>query len=119
MSADALSKVPDANHASAITADQFTLVGVNDNVINRSPVHVVALQGAGASVPDLDSPVLRACNHPFAFAMECDTGDVAGVTFEGHHWVGVGGLDIIEFDIVVSAGGEKTLVGSDAQAIDL
>ena len=50
----------------------------------------VALFAAGACVPDLDSAILRAGNHPFAFAVEADTSDVALVTLEGKHRVWVG-----------------------------
>jgi hypothetical protein len=117
--ADTFSEIPDANHASAITADQLTLVGVNHNIIDSSTVNVVALQGTSASIPNLDSPILRACNHPFALTVECDARDIAGVTFEGHHGVGVGGLDVIELDIVVTTGGEEALIGGDAETIDL
>lgn len=41
------------------------------------------------------------------------------MTFEGHHGVGVGGLNVIELDIVVTAGGKEAFIGSDAETIDL
>lgn len=119
MSADALTKIPDADHASAITANQLTLVWVNDNVVDGGAVNIVALQSSSASIPNLHSTVLRACDHPLALAVECDTSDVTCVPFEGHHGVGVGGLNVIELDIVVTAGGKETLIGSDTKAIDL
>jgi len=114
-----LSEIPNANHASAITADQLTLVRVNYNVIYCSSVNVVALQGTGASIPDFDSPIFGACYHPLAFTVECDTSDVVGVTFEGHHRVRVGGLDVIELDISVTGGSKEALIRSDAEAINL
>lgn len=51
--------------------------------------------------------------------MECDAGDVASVAFEGHNGVGVSGLDIEEFDIVVAGSSKEALVWCDAKAIDL
>ena len=85
-------QVPDSNIAALIAADQLSLVGVNDNVIDATVLSmiVVALFAAGACVPDLDSAILRAGNHPFAFAVEADTSDVALVTLEGKHRVWVG-----------------------------
>lgn len=119
MRADALTQVPNADHASAITADQLALVGVDDDVVDSSFVRVVALEAAGTSVPHLDGAVLRASDHPLALAVERDASDVVGVTLEGHDRVGIGGLDIVELDIVVARSREESLVGSDAQAIDL
>lgn len=92
---------------------------MNDDVIDGSSVDVVALQATGTSIPDLYSSVLRAGDHPFPFAVECDSRDVACVTFEGHHRVGVSGLDVEELDIIVTRSGKESLIRGDAQAIDL
>lgn len=119
MRADALTQVPDADHASAITTDQLTLVGVNNDVVDRRTMNVVALKAAGTSVPDLDGTILGAGDHPFALTVECDASDVVGVALKGHDRVGVGGLDIVELDIVVACSSKESLIGSDAQAIDL
>lgn len=119
MGADALAQVPDADHASAIAADELALVGVDDHVVDGSSVDVVTLETAGAGVPDLDSSILRAGDHPLALAVESNASDVVGVTLEGHHWVGVGGFDVVEPDIAVACGCKVALVGSDAEAIDL
>lgn len=51
--------------------------------------------------------------------MEPDTGDIVGVAFELQDRVGVGRLDIVEFDGGVAGGREETLIGGDTQAIDL
>jgi hypothetical protein len=68
---------------------------MNDDIVDGSSVDVIALQTARACIPDLDSAVLGAGDHPLAFAMECDTGDVVGVALECHHRVGVCRLNII------------------------
>ena len=51
--------------------------------------------------------------------MEGDAGDVIGVAFEGDDRVGVGGLDVVEFDVVAACGGEVFLVRRDAEAVYL
>lgn len=92
---------------------------MNDDVIDGSSVEVVALQATGTSIPDLHSPIFRAGDHPLSFTVECDSRDVACVTFEGHHGVGISGLDIEELDIIVTRSGKESFIRSDAQAIDL
>jgi hypothetical protein len=77
-----LAQVPDADGASAVTADELALVRVDDDVIDGGAVVVVALNGAGADVPYLDGAVLGACNHPLALAMESDGSDVGRVALE-------------------------------------
>lgn len=115
----ALTQVPDANHAPAITTNQFSLVGVDDDVIDRELVSVVALKAATADIPDFDGAVLGASDHPFALAVECDSGDVTGVTLKSHQWVRVARLGVKQLDIVVARNGEIFLVGGDAESIDL
>jgi len=51
--------------------------------------------------------------------VEGDAGDVVGVAFEGDDWVGISGLDVVEFDVVAARGGEVFLVGRDAEAVYL
>lgn len=119
MRADTLTQVPNADYPSAITADQLALVGMDDDVVDCSFVRVVALEATSTSVPHLDGAVLGASDHPLALTVKRDTSDVGGVTLEGHDRVGVGGLDIVELDIVVACGRKEALVGGNAQAIDL
>lgn len=119
MRADTLSQVPDTHHAGAITTDQLALVGMDDDVIDGSSVDIVALETTSASIPHLNRPVLGAGDHPFALTVECDAGDVAGVTLKGHDRVGIGGLDVVELNIVVASSGKEALVRGDAEAIDL
>lgn len=119
MNALALTQVPDADHATTITTDQFSLVGVDNDVIDRELVSVVALKAAAADVPDLDGAVLGTSNHPFALTVECDSGDVASVALESHEWVWVARLGVKQLDIMVTRNGEILLVGGDAEPIDL
>jgi hypothetical protein len=119
MSTTRLSKVPDADIATAVTADQFSLVRVNDHVVNRRAVDVVALDAATAGIPYFDGDVFRACNHPFPFTVESYACNIAGMTFECENGVRVAGFDVVELDIVVAGRRKVALVGSDAEAIDL
>jgi hypothetical protein len=90
-----LSKVPDAHVASAITADELSLVGVNDNIIDWHPVRVVALYIAASRIPDLDGAIFGRSDKPLGLAMEGDAGDVGRVAVKGEDGVGVGRLDIV------------------------
>lgn len=119
MTAAVLSQVPDLDTSRAVATDDLALVGVNDDVIGRASVVVTALDGACASLPDLDGAVLGARDHPLALAVERDARDVARVALERQQRVGVGALDVEQLDGVVAGRGEEALVGRDAQAVDL
>lgn len=119
MSADTLAQVPDTDHASMVATDKLALVRMNDYIIDRSPVNIVALQATSPSIPDLDSSILGACDHPFPLTMECDTGNVVRVTFEGNHRIRVGRLDIKELDSIMTRSSQKSLIRGDTKAIDL
>lgn len=119
MRAVVLSQIPDADAAHAVAADDLALVGVDDDVVGRAAVVVAALDLAAARLPDLDGAVLGGGDHPLAFAVEGDAGDVARVALKGQQRVRVGGLDVVELDGVVAGGREEALVGGDAEAVDL
>lgn len=51
--------------------------------------------------------------------MERNASDVIGVAFKGHDRVGIGRLDIVQFDIVMTGRREEAFVGSDAKTIHL
>jgi len=114
-----LAQVPDTNVPSTVTADKLALVRMNDDIVDRNSVGVVALNAGGASIPDLDRAIFGASNHPFPLAVEGYAGDVAGVTFEGENGVRVRRLDIVELDILVSCSCEITLLRRDAKAVHL
>ena len=77
-------------------------------------MHIVALQTARPRIPDLHRPILAAGHHPFPLAVERDARDVVGVAVEGHDRVGVGGFDVVQFDVVVARGREEAFVRRDA-----
>lgn len=102
MGADALTKVPNADHTRMVTTDELALIGVNDHIIDRSSVNVITLQATRTSVPNLHSPIFRAGNHPFPFTVKRNSGNVVGVTFKRDHRVRVGRFDIEELHIVMT-----------------
>jgi len=114
-----LRQVPQHDPARRVAGHQLALVGMDDDVVDGCPMLVVALDGRGARVPDLDRPVLAAGDHPLALAMEPDGGDVAGVPLKGHHGARAAGVDVVELDGAVAAGCQEALVGRDAQPVDL
>lgn len=119
MGATRLSEIPDSDGSSTIAADELSLVRMDNDIIHRSRVKVVALLAAGASIPHLDRPVLRASDHPLALAMKSNTSDVVGVAIEGHDRVRIRRLDVVQLDIVTSGGRKVAFVWGDAEAVHL
>ena len=99
MGALVFAEIPDAHARAAIAGDELALVGVDDDVVDRAAMVVVALDGAEARVPNFDGAILGAGHHPFALAVECNSSDVSGVPFKGKDGAGVVGADVVEFDI--------------------
>lgn len=93
MRAVVLGQIPDSHTATAVTADDLTLVRMNDDVVCGEAVVVAALYGSTPRLPNLDSPVFRAGHHPFSLAVEGDASDVSGVTLKGQQ--GVGFVDLM------------------------
>jgi hypothetical protein len=114
-----LGEVPNTNTARFVTRNNFALVGVDNNIIDWVSVAVGTLNSATAGFPDLHTAILRACDHPLSLAVECNARDIVRVTFKGEESIGVGRLDIVEFDIVAARSSQESLVGRDAEAIDL
>lgn len=104
MAAVVLCQIPDSHGSSTVAADDLALVGVNHDVIDGAPVTVGSLDGAAACFPDLDIAIFRGCDHPLALAVECNSGDITSVTFEGEEGIGVRRLDIVQLDGVVASG---------------
>jgi hypothetical protein len=114
-----LAQVPDAHVASTIAADELSLVGMDDDVVNGDAVRVVALHIPAPGVPDLDGAVFGRRDQPLGLAMECYAGDVGRVAVKGEDGIRVGRLDVVELDCVVAGGREVALVGGDAEPVDL
>ena len=119
MAAVVLGQVPDAHTASAIAADDLTLVGVDHDIVDRAAVVVTALDVAASCLPNLDSAILGRGDHPLALAVEGHARNVTGVTLEGEEGVGVGRFDVVQFDRVMAGRGEVALVRRDTQSVDL
>lgn len=51
--------------------------------------------------------------------MECDTGDVVGMTLKCDDGIRIGRFDIKKLDIVVTSSGQEPLVRGNAKTIDL
>lgn len=114
MTAFVLAQVPDAHCASAITADEFSLVWMDDHIVDCTEVIVVPLYAACSGIPDLDGSVFGGRYHPFPLAMKGHACDVVRVSLEGEDRAGVGGFDIVESDGVMASGGEVSFIGRDA-----
>lgn len=112
-------QIPHAHGTTSIAGNYLALVGMDDDVVDGRAMVVVALDGTTPGLPDLDSSVFGARDHPLALAMESDTRDVAGVALEGEEGIWVRRLDVEEFDGVVPGGGEEALIRGDAESIDL
>lgn len=113
MRAIVLCQIPDPNTSSTVTADDLALVWVDNHIVDGASMRVAALNSTASRLPNLDSAILRACDHPFSLAMECDTSDVSRVTFKGEKRVGVRRLDIVQLDGMMTCSREETLVGRD------
>lgn len=112
-------KVEDANIASAVGGDDFTLVGMDYYIVDRGGVGVVALDGAGTGIPDFYSLVFGARDHPLCVDMEGDGSYVVCVAFEHHYWGGVGRFNVVEADDMAPGCSEVFLIGGYAEAVDL
>lgn len=119
MRAVILGQVPDSDTSTTIAADDLALVRVDNYVIDWAAVAVAALNSAAAGLPNLDSAILRAGNHPFALTVERNAGDVVGMALEGQDWVWVCRFDIVELDAVMTSSCEESLVWRDTETVDL
>ncbi len=92
---------------------------MDDHIVNRGAVVIAPAYSPGTSIPNLNSAILGARHHPFAVTVECYASDVACMALEdrGRSWVR--GANIEQLDCVVARGGKESLVGGNAQAVDL
>ena len=114
MSALIVSQVPDKDHATSIGTNQLPLGRVDDNVVDGVVVGISSLDQPSPGVPNFDCAVLGAGHHPFAFAVECDSGDVVRMAFKGHYGVRVARLDVVQTDYMPSSSSKELFVWSDA-----
>lgn len=90
MGALVLPQVPYPHVSSSVTADEFSLVGMNDNVVDGHAMTVVALDTSRFCIPDLDCAVLRTGDHPLSLTVEGHSGDVVGVALECEDGIWIG-----------------------------
>ena len=112
-------EIPDSNIAGLITRDQFPLIGVYNNIIDRWVMIIISLNSCWSCIPDLYSPILAWCYHPLAFTMETYTSDVVCVTFKGQNGVRVRRLDVIQFNVKMSCSSKVAFIWGDTEAVDL
>ena len=84
---------------------------MDDHIVDRAPVQVIALYAPRPGIPDLHRTVLGARHHPFALAVERYARDVACVSIESEHGARIGRANVVELDVVVARRGEVALVG--------
>lgn len=105
---------------------------MNNDIINRTTMIVIALHSTSLRIPDPHSAILRARDHPLSLCVERDAGDVIGVAFEdedrlcailrGGRGAAVGSfwdLAGVEGDFIAACDGEEGFVGRDAEAVYL
>lgn len=114
MSAFALTQIPNANVPPSVCGDELSLVWVDDHIVHRMCVLVMSLYQARSGIPDSDRHVLGTCHHPFALTVESHTGDIVGVTLEGHYRLRVAGFDVVEAYHVPAGRCEELFVWCDA-----
>lgn len=54
--------------------------------------------------------IFRTCDHPFPFAVKCDTSDVACVAFECENGRGICRPDVVELDSVVASSSQEAFI---------
>lgn len=119
MCALVLSQVPYSHVPTAVTSNKFSLIWMNDNVIDRMIVIVIPLDGCAPCIPYLYGPIFGTSDHPFALAVKCYTSDVASMSFECQHRTWVRRADVVKLHVLITRRGEPTLIGRDAQPVDL
>ena len=114
-----IAQIPNHDDTAPVGRDKLTLVGVDDNIVDRVVVIVAALNQTRACVPDPNSVVFGGGDHPLALAVKCDARDIVCVAFKGHDGLRVGRFDVVKADNMTTGCGKVFLVGCDAKAIDL
>lgn len=110
MTALVLTQVPYSYIASTIAADELALVWMDDYIVDRNAMTVVALNSASTSIPYLYRAVFRAGNHPFALAMEGYSSNIACMTFKDKDRRRIAALDVEELDGMVTGSGKETFI---------
>lgn len=119
MRAFILAQVPHPHFAASIACYQLALIGMDDHIINRVVVIVVALDTGSPRVPNLHRPILRTRDHPLTFTVKCDTSNIPAMAIECQDRRRIRGTNVEELDVLVASCREPAFVGGDAQPVDL
>lgn len=119
MSAFVLRKVPNPDVSPSITSDDFSLIWVDDYIVDWAAVVIAALYSSVFRLPDFHATIFRARDHPLPFNVKCYACNVASMSGEHHDGIWVGRADIEEFDIVVASCSEVSFVWGYTETIDL
>lgn len=119
MRALVFTQIPDSDIPPAVTADQFPLIWMDNDIIDRRSVAVTPLNRSIPRIPDLHRAVFGARHYPFPFAVEGQAGDVARVPFEFDQRVRIAGFDVEHLRFVVSCRGDILLVLRDSESVHL
>lgn len=101
MRAVILCQIPYSDASSSITTNNLSLVWMDDHIVDRATMVVTSLNMTTSSLPDFHCSIFRAGHHPLPFAVECNTGDVASMSFKSQKWVRVGSLDVVQLNSMV------------------
>ena len=119
MSAFILTEIPDANISTTVTRNQLPLIRVDNDVIDRNLVIVIALYAACSCVPDLYGAIFRAGDHPFTLTVKGNTGNVSGMAVESKNRGRIGRAYIIKLDVVIACRSKEAFVRRDTETIYL
>ena len=106
-----LAQIPDAHTSGTVAGNKLALVRVDHHIRHRASMMIIALNGSGARIPYFDGSIFGARHHPFALAVERNSGNVAGVSVERQHWAWIVGVNVIELHILRSGRSEILLIG--------
>lgn len=84
-----LAQIPYPDVTTPITRNQFSLIRMNDHIIDRTVVIMDSLYRCILCLPDLDQAIFRTGHEPLTFAVESDACNIASMTTEDHNRLGI------------------------------
>ena len=77
-----LGQVPHSDTSRPVATDNLTLIRVDYDIVRRAAMFIASLDRSSSCLPDLDSAVFGASDHPFSLTMKSDACNVAGMPLE-------------------------------------
>lgn len=111
MAALVFSQIPDAHIPASIAANQFSLIRVYHNIVDRTAMVVIALHSSSFRVPNLHRAIFRARDHPFRIAVKANPRDVIRVTLERQDGCGIGAFAVVQLDCEMPRRGDISFIG--------